>query len=113
MSGDFRVVVFSNDNTTVVGALSSTWVDNDYMQSFYGITPEQSLSSGLSSFQTSSGILDAAVQFGINHQFSSKWAAIIYTNYARILGDAADSPIVKQLGSTNQFVGGIFAVYSF
>ena len=113
IAGDFRVVVYNKGKTTMVGAISSSWGDSDHMEKFYGITPEQSLRSGLPVFQPSSGILDARIQFGINQQISSKWAAIIYTNYTRLFGDAADSPIVEQSGSSNQFIGGVFAVYSF
>ena len=97
----------------MVGAISSSWADSDYMEKFYGITPEQSLASGLPEFVPSSGIMDASVQFGINQQLSSKWAAIIYTNYTLLFSDAAQSPIVEQAGSPNQFIGGVFAVYSF
>ena len=46
------------------------------------------------------------------YHLSEKWHIGGGVRYELILGDAADSPIVDDRGDTNQFMGGISAVYS-
>lgn len=113
INADFRVLIHKTDKTTVVGSLSSSWADGDYMDAFYSITPVQALASGLPGFDAGASFKDVRVDFAVNYQFSRHWAFIANGGYARLLNDAADSPIVSLRGSANQLQGGLFAVYSF
>ena len=44
---------------------------------------------------------------------SRNWAFYTYAGYDRLVGDAADLPIVRTFGSRDQFSGGIGLFYSF
>ena len=50
---------------------------------------------------------------GVDYALSDNWAITGQVGYARLLGDAADSPIVDDEGSANAFSAGIFVGYRF
>jgi MipA family protein len=54
-----------------------------------------------------------AVASGLSHQLNSSWGLFGFGRYERLVGDAAKSPIVGQLGSRNQLSGGIGLNYTF
>jgi MipA family protein len=54
-----------------------------------------------------------AMTSGLTYQLSSRWGLFGFARYERLVGDAAKSPIVRQLGSRNQLSGGIGLNYTF
>lgn len=111
--GDLGVAIYRSDRLAVSGTLSSTWVDGSYMESFFGVDATQALASGLPAFTATSGIKDATLSFGANYKVSDQWALVGNAGYSKLMGDAKNSPIVSIQGSSSQFIGGLFAVYSF
>ena len=83
------------------------------MSAFFGVTAAQALASGLTTFTATSGLKDISLAFGANYKVTDSWALVANAGYSKLLGDAKNSPIVSVQGSSSQFVGGIFAVYSF
>lgn len=111
--GDLGVAIFRSDRLAVSGTLSSTWADGSYMQSFFGVNASQALASGLAPFAATSGVKDVSLALGSNYQISDQWALVANAGYSKLLSDAKNSPIVAVRGSSSQFIGGLFAVYSF
>ncbi len=97
---------------SVTAKVGASYADDDYMDAYFSVTPLQNATSvaRLSAFDAESGIKD--VYFGlsgsvpITTDWSFKWSG----TYARLLGDAADSPIVE---TENQFSGGVGLTYTF
>ena len=110
---DISVAVYRSDSLTVTSTLSTSWADNDYMDSFFSVTAAQSLTSGLAVFDATSGFKDISISFGANYAFTDRWNFVTSAGYAKLLSDAKNSPIVSVQGSSNQFVTGVYAVYSF
>ena len=48
-----------------------------------------------------------------NYRLADRWSLVSSVNYKRLLGGAADSPIVRLAGSPNQMNYSAFVVYSF
>lgn len=90
---------------------SATWADSDYMRSYFGVTAAQSRASGLAAYAPSSGFKDVGVNGGAVHPLGGGWALVGALGYARLIGDAADAPLVKQRGSANQFRVGLGVSY--
>lgn len=44
------------------------------------------------------------------YPIGDRWSVMTVAEYSRLMGDASDSPIVKDV---NQFSGGLFVVYGF
>jgi outer membrane protein len=93
--------------TTDIGANYAT---DDYMESFFGVSRAQSLASGLPVFDPSAGFKDVYAGLTAAIDLDERWSLTLTGRYARLIGDAADSPIVE---SENQFFGGLGASYKF
>ncbi|MEO6255217.1 MAG: MipA/OmpV family protein, partial [Sphingomicrobium sp.] len=55
----------------------------------------------------------AALTSGLSYQFSPRFGMFGFGRYERLVGDAAKSPIVRELGSRNQLSGGLGLSYTF
>lgn len=110
---DAAYTVFQSAPVALGVNVTSTWVTGRYMRSFFGVTPAQSAASGLPVFNPSSGFKDVGAEINANYTFASQWALVANAGYKRLLGDAADSPLVTLRGSANQLAFRTFLVYSF
>jgi len=78
------------------GALgvAATWVNGDYLQEFFGVTPEQALASGYAVYGPGSGLRDVRLNASLNHFIDDRWSVTGAVTVGSLQGDAADSPIV-------------------
>jgi outer membrane protein len=93
--------------------VTSTWATGTYMRSYFGVSAAQSAASGLPAFVPGSGFKDVGVELSANYVFASQWALVSNVGYKRLMGDAADSPLVRLRGAANQMAFQAFVVYSF
>lgn len=93
--------------------ISSTWSNEDYTQAYFGITREQALASGLREFTAKAGVKDAGASVSLHYLMSEHWRISGRLAYRRLLGDAADSPLVEDQGSPNQASAALFVSYQF
>lgn len=113
ITGDLSVAIYRDERLTLTSTALSTWADGSYMDSFFSVTAAQALTSGLTAFDAGSGLKDIGISFGANYFISNTWSILAHAGYEKIIGDAKDSPIVAVQGSSNQFTGGVFAIYTF
>ncbi len=93
--------------------IRATFANDNYMKNYFGITSAQSSSSGLREFKASSGIKNVSGGANFIYPLDRHWSVISFIDYSRLLSDAANSPLVKDLGSTNQFFLGLGFGYKF
>jgi MipA family protein len=91
---------------SLTGDLS--WVSRSYMQKYFGMSPSDSLASGLPVFTPGDGFNRAGVALSIDQFLSRHFSVGVRGYYARMLGPAADSPAT---GTANQYFAGIVAGY--
>lgn len=84
-----------------------------YQRAYFGVDNAAALASGLPAYRPDGGVYAVAATSGLSYQFNSRFGAFGYARYERLVGDAADSPIVRALGSRNQLSGGIGLSYTF
>lgn len=89
------------------------WASDDYSNTYYGISAADSLGSGLPTYTTSGGV--ATIGWGVSlvMPLNRQVALIGFAGYDKLMGDAADSPLIVQRGSENQFTTGAFLSYKF
>ena len=65
------------------------------MQTFFGVTREQSARSGLPEFEAQSGVNSARFTAGAVRRLAPDWFVSASVSAARLAGDAAASPITE------------------
>src|SRR3546814_3703028 len=93
--------------------VSTTWADDNYTEAFFGITALQAQRSGLRQYQSEGGFKDAGLSLALDYSLTDHWGLTGLVGYKRLLGDAADSPLVEDQGSANQLTGGLLLSYKF
>lgn len=90
-----------------------TWSSGRYQDAWFGVTPLDAVASGLPAYDPGGGIQAFGATASFETQFGPRWGIMTYAKYDRLVGDAADSPVVRQLGSRDQFSGGLGLTYTF
>lgn len=103
-----RLPMFERFKVVATGGV--TWADDDYMQSYFGVTGAQSFASGLAVFDAEAGIKDVFLGMSADVPITERWSLKLSGRYTHLLGDAADSPIVE---TESQWQGGIGVTYRF
>jgi MipA family protein len=92
---------------------SVTWASKKYMQSMFGVNAAQSARSGYAVYTPKSGFKDIGFNTSLTYKLPEGFAITGIASYKLLFDEAGDSPIVKNIGSTSQFVTGLFVTYSF
>jgi MipA family protein len=87
--------------------------DGEYMNTYFSVSPPQAVPSGLAPFDAKGGLKSAGLGASLTYQWTPQIATTTFIEYARLLGDAASSPIVKYRGSPDQLTIGIGVKYTF
>ena len=87
--------------------------DAKYTRAYFGVTPTAALTSGLPAYDPGGGIQSVGVTAGYHRMLGKRWGIAVYGRYDRLVGDAADSPVTRELGSRSQPSGGIALSYTF
>lgn len=86
------------------------FVDDNYNAAYFGVTPAQSLASGLGVYQADGGLHAYGVAASLILPLSQDgaWAAVLIGSFDRLEGDAASSPLVQERGDDTQGSIGFF-----
>lgn len=76
--------------------LAATYVNGDYMQEFFGVTPEQALATGYAVYEPGSGLRDVRLNGSLNYLIDDRWSVTGVISAGSLQGDASDSPIVRE-----------------
>jgi outer membrane protein len=93
--------------------ISSTYADDDYMNTYFSVDADNSDRSGLAQYKAESEIKDVGVDVSVRYSINDNWSVMGLLGYAALLGDAKDSPVVDVAGSDNQLTAGVLAIYKF
>lgn len=69
--------------------------------------------SGLPAFNAGAGVSELGLRLGVSRAFNRRWGMTVTGSGSRLVGDAADSPIVRHLGSRTQAQFGAAVFYRF
>lgn len=90
-----------------------TFADDNYQDAYFSVSPQAAITSGLPAYAAKGGVQSAGAVIGFIQQLSPRWGVYSYAKYDRLVGNAADSPIVRQYGSRDQLSGGLAITYTF
>ncbi len=87
-----------------------TWGNDEYAQTLYGVDAQQALRSGFAQYDAGSNATLMRFSVGAQYALTQKWSLGSRITASRLLGDAADSPIVQD---ENQNTYAMFVMYRF
>ncbi len=88
--------------------------DSHFMRTHYGVTGADALANGqVDPYRPSGGFRAVGAYASIGYQFNPAWAMTVHGGYERLIGDAGKSPIIKELGTPDQYTFGATVSYSF
>lgn len=93
IDGLIEMPVRLGDHTTVTGRLFATWADQSYMQTWFGVTPGQSITSGYAIYQAESGIKNVGLGVNLRHRLGANWILSADAGLVWLTGSADYSPI--------------------
>jgi len=81
------------DKFTLTPHVGATWANQDYMQTFFGVTAAQAARSGFARYDADAGFKDIRAGVDANYRFDENWFLNVRAEVKRLVGDAAESPI--------------------
>jgi outer membrane protein len=87
--------------------------DTEYMESFFGVSPEVSALTLLPVYDPDGGIEAVGAVASFTYSLGGPFGLFGYGRYDRLVGDAKNSPIVEEFGSPDQFSAGVGVSYVF
>ena len=85
-----------------------------FTNTYFGVTPLEALANGsVTPYRASGGVHYAGLAGSIAYRWTPALSTTVYGSYQRLVGDAARSPIVRNLGSRDQFTVGLSVSYTF
>jgi outer membrane protein len=93
--------------------LATTWASDGYMGTYFTVDNADAPSAGLKPYDADGGIKDVGGTLSLTWLIpgSDHWGIGGVFSYFRMLGDAADSPVVDDAGSPDQLFGGFFVSF--
>lgn len=97
---------------TMKGYVGGVFSNDEYFDSYFGITTAQSLNSAanLAVYNPDDGIKSVEASLGFDIPLDDRWELQLKGKYSYLFEEAADSPIVED---ENQFVGVVGLAYYF
>lgn len=86
--------------------------NDEYMETYFGVSSDQSGSSGLAAFDAKGGLHSVSVASSLTYKWTESWSTIGFAEVGKLVGDAADSPITKR-GSDDVLTVGVALTYTF
>lgn len=83
------------DRFILSAGASATFADDNYMESYFGVTAAQSARSGLAQYDAGAGLKRFDIEASITYMATEHWLIRGQAGVGFLTGDAKDSPIVQ------------------
>ncbi|RWI13726.1 MULTISPECIES: MipA/OmpV family protein [unclassified Mesorhizobium] len=97
----------------ISGGPRVSFASSDYFDAYYGVDAGEAVASGLSRYRPGGGVKSAGLGGAVTWKVTEPMTASLFGEYARLMGPAADSSLVKERGSRDQFTIGVSTTYRF
>jgi outer membrane scaffolding protein for murein synthesis (MipA/OmpV family) len=104
--------IINQEWALTMGAFT-TYADDDYMQTYFGVSRKDADRSGLDRYDADESIKDIGLDLGANWAFAERWNLRGLLQIKQLVGDANDdSPVVDE-GSETQLFSAVLVVFKF
>jgi MipA family protein len=99
------------EDLTAIFDVSASYMSGQYADDMFGITAAGAAASGLAAYNPDAGFRDVSAGIVMDYKMTENLSTYVIGRYTRLVGDAADSPIVATRGSEDQFLAGVGVSY--
>lgn len=89
------------------------WMNGPAMRRFFGLSATEAAAIGTAPWQPGAGGQQVGLEYDGLIPLGRRLATVFSLSYARLLGNAEDSPLVRAYGTADQFTGSLALVYRF
>ncbi len=100
------------DRLEVIFGPRASWASDDYMETYFGVTPAEAAAGPLTAYNADSGFKTVGLVARASYAWTDDVTFHLQGGWDHFVGDASDSPIV-QAGSEDQFSIGAGITYRF
>lgn len=97
------------DRLRLTPSVGASWANEKYMDSYFGIDAGQSSRSGLAQYQPTSGLKDVSARLTAHYALTERLSLTSLVGTSRLVGEAGDSPMVKQKTQFRTMLGGSYS----
>ncbi|KPF65652.1 MipA/OmpV family protein, partial [Porphyrobacter sp. AAP60] len=102
----------------VQAQISAEFVDDNFADYYFTVSPAQALATGLPQFRAKGGLnrigTTALVAYDLDRNpLNGGWSLTGIGGWSRLVGDGADTPYTSVRGNANQFILGTGIAYTF
>lgn len=90
-----------------------SWGSEDYNQAFFGVSAAQAAATPYAVYQADAGVNEVSFGAAGGYGLTEHVNLGVFASLSELVGDAADSPLVDQAGSSTQLTGGLSLSYRF
>ncbi|MDO5706934.1 MAG: MipA/OmpV family protein, partial [Paracoccus sp. (in: a-proteobacteria)] len=94
-----------NDRLTIWTGVSVDYGNSSYMGTYFGVAEAESAASGLAAYDPGAGFKSAAAKVEARYSINDNTALVGEVEYGRLIGDAADSPVVLDKNQPSVRIG--------
>ena len=113
IDGAGTVMLYSSPRFSTSLSGHVAWVNGDYADTFFTVNEDQAAASGLPLYNASAGFRDVGGSLNAYVNIGERWSVNPYVSYRRIFDGFAETPIIDQYGSRNQFIVGFHLMREF
>ncbi len=110
---DYTHTFIRGQRMSLSGTLELEGASAAYMKSFFGVNPLQAARSGLPAYHAATGFKDVNAGMNGSYVINDTWTLFATVNYERLVGSAANSPLIRLRGDRNNVTASSFIVYGF
>ena len=88
--------------------------DSDFMDKYFGVSAQEAVDNGrVGTYKAKGGVKSVGLAGAVTYDLTESWGVTGFGAYNRLVGEAADSPVAKTLGTKNAWTAGLGLAYSF
>jgi len=111
--GSLGVIAPLTSELTVITSFNTSYMSGDYADAFFSVSAAGATASGLSAYDAGAGFKDVGASLIVRYAWTENWSTTLIGSYTRLVGQAADGPIVASRGSADQMFAGVSVGYQF
>ena len=97
--------LYRSESTEWTAGVGLTAADATNLRSYFGVPASAVAASGKPAYEPGAGLRDVSAGVGFKHAMSKHWFVFGGAGASRLMGPAADSPLVQKRGSASLQVG--------